>query len=102
MLFNKFGSTGPNLSIRLRSVMTTRQSLGYRYVNFEKPADEELLTPAAPSTSTSQEQKQILDEYLSSLIQQIQLELAGNITVMLLKIDNPKLHIVESSKSHKA
>ncbi|CAF5163428.1 unnamed protein product, partial [Rotaria sp. Silwood1] len=39
MLFNKFASVGPIQSIRVCHDMTTRQSFGYAYVNFEKSAD---------------------------------------------------------------
>ena len=61
------------------------------------------MTPAALANATPQEQKQMLGERLFPLIQQMQPELAGKITGMLLEIDNTELlHMLESRESLKA
>jgi polyadenylate-binding protein len=64
---------------------------------------QEPLTPAALANATPQEQKQMLGERLFPLIQQMQPDLAGKITGMLLEIDNTELlHMLESRESLKA
>jgi polyadenylate-binding protein len=66
-------------------------------------AGQEPLTPAALANATPQEQKQMLGERIFPLIQQMQPDLAGKITGMLLEIDNTELlHMLESRESLKA
>ena len=66
-------------------------------------AGQEPLTPAGLANATPQEQKQMLGERLFPLIQNMQPELAGKITGMLLEIDNTELlHMLESRESLKA
>jgi hypothetical protein len=61
------------------------------------------LTPAGLANATPQEQKQMLGERLFPLIQNMQPDLAGKITGMLLEIDNTELlHMLESRESLKA
>jgi polyadenylate-binding protein len=66
-------------------------------------AGQEPLTPAGLASATPQEQKQMLGERLFPLIQNMQPDLAGKITGMLLEIDNTELlHMLESRESLKA
>jgi len=66
-------------------------------------AGQEPLTPAGLANATPQEQKQMLGERLFPLIQNMQPDLAGKITGMLLEIDNTELlHMLESRESLKA
>lgn len=66
-------------------------------------AGQEPLTPAGLANATPQEQKQMLGERLFPLIQQMQPDLAGKITGMLLEIDNTELlHMLESRESLKS
>lgn len=64
---------------------------------------QEPLTPSMLAAATSQEQKQMLGERLFPLIRNMNSELAGKITGMLLEIDNSELlHMLEHHESLKA
>lgn len=43
-LFEKFGSVGPIVSIRVCRDLITKNSLGYAYVNFQNPSDGKSLS----------------------------------------------------------
>ncbi|KAI0987192.1 hypothetical protein GJ496_009124 [Pomphorhynchus laevis] len=41
VLFDKFSTTGPLISVRVCRDLLTRKSLGYAYINYQQPADAE-------------------------------------------------------------
>jgi polyadenylate-binding protein len=109
------GQMMPNTSVRPQTGAPPQQATYTRTARNMPPtnpggfpnsivvAGQEPLTPAALANATPQEQKQMLGERLFPLIQQMQPELAGKITGMLLEIDNTELlHMLESRESLKA
>ncbi|CAF3803612.1 unnamed protein product [Rotaria sp. Silwood1] len=106
----------PNTSVRPLVGVQSQQATAYTRTARNMPpknstgfsdsivvAEQEPLTLAALANATPLEQKQMLGERLFPLIQQIQLELVGKITGMLLEIDNTELlHMLESSELLKA
>ena len=64
---------------------------------------QEPLTTASLAAADPQQQKQMLDERLFPLIQNMYPDLASKITSMLLEIDNAELlHMLESRESLRA
>jgi len=103
------GSVRPQSNLQQQSAAYTRtarnlpQNNAGGFGNSIVVAGQDPLTPAALANATPQEQKQMLGERLFPLIQQMQPELAGKITGMLLEIDNTELlHMLESRESLKA
>ncbi|CAF4264359.1 unnamed protein product, partial [Rotaria sordida] len=113
---SKSGQMMPNTSVRPLVEVQSQQATPYTRTAGNMPpnnstgfsdsivvAEQEPLTFAALANATPLEQKQMLGERLFPLIQQIQLELVGKITGMLLEIDNTELlHMLESSELLKA
>jgi len=103
------GSVRPQLNIQQQPAAYTRtarnlpQNNAGGFGNSIVVAGQEPLTPAGLANATPQEQKQMLGERLFPLIQNMQPDLAGKITGMLLEIDNTELlHMLESRESLKA
>jgi polyadenylate-binding protein len=103
------GALRPQLNIQQQQAAYTRTARNLPqnnvggFGNSIVVAGQEPLTPAALANATPQEQKQMLGERLFPLIQNMQPDLAGKITGMLLEIDNTELlHMLESRESLKA
>jgi len=103
------GSVRPQLNVQQQPAAYTRtarnlpQNNTGGFGNSIVVAGQEPLTPAGLANATPQEQKQMLGERLFPLIQNMQPDLAGKITGMLLEIDNTELlHMLESRESLKA
>jgi polyadenylate-binding protein len=103
------GNVRPQLNVQQQPAAYTRtarnlpQNNTGGFGNSIVVAGQEPLTPAGLANATPQEQKQMLGERLFPLIQNMQPDLAGKITGMLLEIDNTELlHMLESRESLKA
>jgi polyadenylate-binding protein len=103
------GAVRPQSNMQQQSAAYTRTARNLPQINaggFGNSivvAGQEPLTPAGLANATPQEQKQMLGERLFPLIQNMQPDLAGKITGMLLEIDNTELlHMLESRESLKA
>jgi polyadenylate-binding protein len=103
------GSVRPQVNLQQQSAAYTPAARNLppnnagRYGSSIVVPGQEPLTPAGLANATPQEQKQMLGERLFPLIQQMQPDLAGKITGMLLEIDNTELlHMLESRESLKA
>ncbi|CAF4992729.1 unnamed protein product [Rotaria sp. Silwood1] len=113
---SKSGQMMPDTSVRPFVGVQSQQATAYTRTARNMPpnnstgfsdsivvAEQKSLTLAALANATPLEQKQMLGERLFPLIQQIQLELVGKITGMLLEIDNTELlYMLESSELLKA
>ncbi|CAF4822050.1 unnamed protein product [Rotaria sp. Silwood1] len=113
---SKSGQMMPDTSVRPFVGVQSQQTTAYTHTARNMPpnnstgfsdsivvAEQKSLTLAALANATPLEQKQMLGERLFPLIQQIQLELVGKITGMLIEIDNTELlYMLESSELLKA
>merc|ERR1712110_681437 len=101
--FRSQGNVQPQSAAYTRTARNLPQNNVGGLTNSIVVPGQEPLTPAGLANATPQEQKQMLGERLFPLIQNMQPELAGKITGMLLEIDNTELlHMLESRESLKA
>ncbi|CAF3572259.1 unnamed protein product [Rotaria socialis] len=97
--------TNPKLQQELTDIRTTKHMAHVNSVecpNSIVVVGQERLAPTVINNATLQEQKQTLDEHSFPLTPQMQEELSGKITAILLEVDKTKLHVQKSPDLLKA
>ncbi|CAF3399890.1 unnamed protein product [Rotaria socialis] len=97
--------TNPKLQQEITDIRTTKHMAHVNSVecpNSIVVVGQERLAPTVINNATLQEQKQTLEEHSFLLTPQMQEELSGKITAILLEVDKTKLHVQKSPDLLKA